>query len=55
MSNLSLDFSDNTFQPLAERLRQVNLAKYIVKLHLLAAGMALTRAIEDGHLHYMIL
>ncbi|MCD8671004.1 hypothetical protein LUD45_27110, partial [Klebsiella pneumoniae] len=29
MSNLSLDFSDNAFQPLAARMRPENLAQYI--------------------------
>ncbi|WP_246772016.1 hypothetical protein, partial [Salmonella enterica] len=36
MSNLSLDFSDNTFQPLAARMRPENLAQYIGQQHLLA-------------------
>lgn len=40
MSNLSLDFSDNTFQPLAARMRPENLAQYIGQQHLLAAGEA---------------
>ena len=35
MSNLSLDFSDNTFQPLAARMRPENLAQYIGQQHLL--------------------
>lgn len=55
MSNLSLDFSDNTFQPLAARMRPENLAQYIGQQHLLAAGKPLPRAIEAGHLHSMIL
>ena len=46
MSNLSLDFSDNTFQPLAARMRPENLAQYIGQQHLLAAGKPLPRAIE---------
>lgn len=54
MSNLSLDFSDNT-QPLAARMRPENLAQYIGQQHLLAAGKPLPRAIEAGHLHSMIL
>ena len=53
MSNLSLDFSDNTFQPLAARMRPENLAQYIGQQHLLAAGKLLPRAIEAGHLHSM--
>ncbi len=55
MSNLSLDFSDNAFQPLAARMRPENLAQYIGQQHLLAAGKPLPRAIEAGHLHSMIL
>ncbi len=55
MSNLSLDFSSNEFQPLAARMRPVTLAQYIGQQHLLAAGKPLPRAIEAGHLHSMIL
>ena len=55
MSNLSLDFSDNAFQPLAARMRPENLAQYIGQQHLLAPGKPLPRAIEAGHLHSMIL
>lgn len=54
MGNLSLDFSDNAFQPLAARMRPENLAQYIGQQHLLAAGKPLPRAIEAGHLHSMI-
>nr|VXZ86592.1 Replication-associated recombination protein A [Klebsiella pneumoniae] len=54
MSNLSLDFSDNAFQPLAARMRPENLAQYIGQQHLLAP-VNLPRAIEAGHLHSMIL
>jgi putative ATPase len=43
VSNLSLDFSDNTFQPLAARMRPENLAQYIGQQHLLAAGKPLPR------------
>lgn len=55
MSNLSLDFSHNAFQPLAARMRPRSLAEYIGQQHLLAAGKPLPRAIEAGHLHSMIL
>jgi len=55
VGNLSLDFSDNTFQPLAARMRPENLTQYIGQQHLLAAGKPLSRAIEAGHLHSMIL
>ncbi|PIJ51308.1 recombination factor protein RarA [Erwinia sp. OLTSP20] len=55
MSTLSLDFSDQSFQPLAARMRPGTLQQYIGQLHLLAAGKPLPRAIEAGHLHSMIL
>ncbi|MDW8846523.1 replication-associated recombination protein A [Erwinia sp. MMLR14_017] len=55
MSNMSLDFSHNEFQPLAARMRPRTLAEYIGQQHLLAAGKPLPRAIEAGHLHSMIL
>lgn len=55
MSNLSLDFSDNSFQPLAARMRPATLAQYIGQQHLLGAGKPLPRAIEAGQLHSMIL
>lgn len=55
MSNLSLDFSQNSFQPLAARMRPQNLGQYIGQQHLLAPGKPLPRAIEAGHLHSMIL
>jgi len=55
VSNLSLDFSENSFKPLAARMRPENLAQYIGQQHLLAEGKPLPRAIEAGHLHSMIL
>ena len=55
MSNLSLDFSSEQFQPLAARMRPTTLEQYIGQQHLLAPGRPLTRAIEAGHLHSMIL
>lgn len=54
-NNLSLDFSQNQFQPLAARMRPTTLAQYIGQQHLLAAGKPLPRAIEAGQLHSMIL
>ena len=54
-NNLSLDFSQNEFQPLAARMRPTTLAQYIGQQHLLAAGKPLPRAIEAGQLHSMIL
>lgn len=55
VSNLSLDFSHNEFQPLAARMRPATLAQYIGQQHLLDAGKPLPRAIEAGQLHSMIL
>ncbi|MFV0548266.1 MAG: replication-associated recombination protein A [Limnobaculum xujianqingii] len=55
MSTLSLDFSQNEFQPLAARMRPRMLAEYIGQRHLLSPGKPLPRAIEAGHLHSMIL
>ncbi|KOY61160.1 replication-associated recombination protein A [Photorhabdus heterorhabditis] len=55
MSNLSLDFSQNEFQPLAARMRPVTLEQYIGQQHLLAEGKPLPRAIRTGQLHSMIL
>jgi putative ATPase len=52
---MSLDFSQNEFQPLAARMRPSTLAQYIGQQHLLAAGKPLPRAIEAGQLHSMIL
>lgn len=55
MGNLSLDFSQNEFQPLAARMRPEVLEQYIGQKHLLADGKPLPRAIKAGHLHSMIL
>lgn len=55
MSNLSLDFSHNEFQPLAARMRPRRLEEYIGQPHLLAPGKPLPRAIQNGQLHSMIL
>ncbi len=55
MNNLSLDFVDNTLQPLAARMRPRELHEYAGQQHLLAAGKPLTRAILAGQLHSMIL
>ncbi|RYM72274.1 recombination factor protein RarA [Serratia liquefaciens] len=52
---MSLDFSQNEFQPLAARMRPTTLSQYIGQQHLLAAGKPLPRAIEAGQLHSMIL
>ncbi|MEE3662650.1 replication-associated recombination protein A [Brenneria sp. g21c3] len=55
MSNLSLDFSRNEFQPLAARMRPATLDQYIGQQHILGAGKPLPRAIVAGQLHSMIL
>lgn len=55
MGNLSLDFSQNAFQPLAARMRPSTLEEYIGQSHLLAADKPLQRAIKNGQLHSMIL
>lgn len=55
MANLSFDFADNDFRPLAARMRPRNLAEYCGQQHLLAFGKPLRRAIEAGHSHSMIL
>ncbi|NDL62909.1 replication-associated recombination protein A [Acerihabitans arboris] len=55
MSNMSLDFSHNEFQPLAARMRPRTLEEYVGQQHLLAPGKPLPRAIQNGQLHSMIL
>lgn len=55
MSNLSLDFSQNEFQPLAARMRPRSLEEYVGQRHLLSSGKPLPRAIAAGQLHSMIL
>ncbi|WP_063657423.1 replication-associated recombination protein A [Candidatus Arsenophonus triatominarum] len=55
MTNLPLDFSSNEFQPLAAKMRPINLEQYIGQLHLLAKDKPLARAIGAGQLHSMIL
>lgn len=55
VTNLPLDFSSNEFQPLAAKMRPINLEQYIGPLHLLAKDKPLARAIGTGQLHSMIL
>ncbi|PHM69083.1 replication-associated recombination protein A [Xenorhabdus sp. KJ12.1] len=55
MNNLSLDFSQNEFQPLAAKMRPITLDHYIGQQHLLAEGKPLPKAIRAGQLHSMIL
>ncbi|MGC6248000.1 replication-associated recombination protein A [Bisgaard Taxon 45] len=55
MSNLSFDFSQQAFQPLAARMRPTTLDQYCGQSHLIGEGKPLRRAIEAGHVHSMIL
>jgi putative ATPase len=45
----------STYQPLATRMRPQSLNDYIGQTHLLSPGKPLREAIENGHLHSMIL
>ena len=47
--------SNLKFQPLAMRMRPCNLSEYIGQSHLLAEGKPLQQAINQGHLHSLIL
>lgn len=51
----SLDLTQETFQPLAARMRPRSLEEYVGQAHLLAEGKPLRRAIQQGILHSMIL
>ena len=55
MNNLSFDFAESDFRPLAARMRPTALENYFGQSHLLAAGKPLRKAIEAGHIHSMIL
>ncbi|MGC6405670.1 replication-associated recombination protein A [Bisgaard Taxon 45] len=55
MSNLSFDFSQQAFQPLAARMRPTTLDQYCGQSHLIGEGKPLRKAIEAGHVHSMIL
>ena len=55
MNNLSFDFAESDFRPLAARMRPTALENYFGQSHLLAAGKPLRKAIEAGHTHSMIL
>lgn len=55
MSNLSFDFTQNDFRPLAARMRPTTLAQYCGQQHLVGVGKPLRKAIEAGHIHSMIL
>jgi putative ATPase len=52
---MSLFETENTYQPLASRMRPHNLAHYIGQEHLLAPGKPLREAIDTSQLHSMIL
>lgn len=54
MANLSFDFAENDFRPLAARMRPRSLAEYCGQQHLLAEGKPLRKAIEAGQAHSMI-
>ncbi|TNH09308.1 replication-associated recombination protein A [Testudinibacter sp. TR-2022] len=55
MNNLSFDFAESDFRPLAARMRPTTLDNYFGQSHLLAAGKPLRKAIDAGHIHSMIL
>ncbi|AKD38442.1 recombination factor protein RarA [Pasteurella multocida subsp. multocida OH4807] len=54
MANLSLDFEQSDFRPLAARMRPTTLAQYFGQAHLVGEGKPLRKAIEVGHIHSMI-
>ena len=54
MANLSFDFAENDFRPLAARMRPTTLAQYCGQSHLVGVGKPLRKAIETGHIHSMI-
>ncbi|ATZ74409.1 recombination factor protein RarA [Idiomarina sp. X4] len=54
MSSLDLDFQPD-FKPLAARMRPRTVDEYVGQQHLLAPGKPLRVAVEQGHLHSMIL
>lgn len=55
MTSFSLDFTDDSYKPLAARMRPRTLSEYIGQSHLMAKGKPLPNAIAAGHLHSMIL
>jgi putative ATPase len=57
MTNGSFEFDQqitSAFQPLAALLRPQNLSEYIGQKHILAPGLPLQMAIEQGHCHSLI-
>ncbi|RKF20463.1 replication-associated recombination protein A [Alginatibacterium sediminis] len=51
---MGFEFAED-FRPLAARLRPTKLSEYVGQKHLLATGLPLRLAIENGQLHSMIL
>ncbi|HBO38575.1 MAG TPA: recombination factor protein RarA, partial [Pasteurellaceae bacterium] len=54
MSNLSFDFTQHDFRPLAARMRPTELQQYCGQQHLIGSGKPLRKSIEVGHIHSMI-
>ncbi|MDO4431367.1 MAG: replication-associated recombination protein A [Lonepinella koalarum] len=54
MANLSFDFAEQDFRPLAARMRPSTLQEYCGQQHLLSEGKPLRKAIEAGYAHSMI-
>lgn len=54
MSNLTFDFAENDFRPLAASMRPRTLEEYCGQQHLIGVGKPLRKAIEAGHSHSMI-
>ncbi|QDJ13880.1 hypothetical protein CEP45_03415 [Mergibacter septicus] len=54
-SNMSFNFVEQDFRPLAARMRPTTLDEYCGQSHLLGIGKPLRQAIEAGSLHSMIL
>ena len=54
MSDLFEQGSDESYKPLADRMRPKHLDEYAGQLHLLAPGKPLRKAIEDDRLHSMV-
>ena len=46
---------NETYRPLADRMRPRSLASYTGQEHILGEGKPLRRAIEEGNLHSMVL
>ncbi len=46
---------ENSWQPLAARMRPATLEQYVGQRHLFGEGMPLRKSIEAGHIHSMIL